>query len=172
MAQNPSRSWWAKVFRRPDTWFILIILALITFPHYQEALQQPAFFLDLATLMGLGRHAFERILYLAPIVWAGFIAGWRGAMATSIFALGCMLPRAIFISLYPQKPAALSGLKLFSISRVFVALRFILTQSSKIILPQQLLILNFASKPIQSKDLNAKQCNTLHLYNKGILQST
>ncbi|MFC1894233.1 PAS domain S-box protein [Chloroflexota bacterium] len=102
MAQNPSRSWWAAVFRRPDTWFILIILLLITIPHYAEALKQPSFFIDFAARLGLDRHAFERILYLAPIVWAGFIAGWRGAVVTSLAALGCMLPRAIFISVHPR----------------------------------------------------------------------
>jgi PAS domain S-box-containing protein len=113
MGQNPSRSWWATVLRRPYTWLILIILVLITLPHYQEALQQPAFFVNLATLFGLDRHAFERILYLAPIVWAGFIGGWRGAVATSIIALGCMLPRAIFISAYPRDA-------IFETSAVFI----------------------------------------------------
>jgi signal transduction histidine kinase len=48
----------------------------------------------------LDRHAFERILYLAPIVWSGFIFSWRGAFITSLIALSCMLPRAILISEY------------------------------------------------------------------------
>jgi len=51
--------------------------------------------------LGLDRHAFERILYLAPIVWAGFMFSWRGAFVTSLIALACMLPRAIFISPSP-----------------------------------------------------------------------
>jgi PAS domain S-box-containing protein len=50
------------------------------------------------TSLQLERHAFERILYLAPIVWAGFIFGWRGAFITSLAALAAMLPRDIFIS--------------------------------------------------------------------------
>ena len=52
--------------------------------------------------LGLTRHAFERILYLAPIVWAGFLFGWKGAFITSLVALACMLPRVIFISDYPD----------------------------------------------------------------------
>ncbi|MCK4862709.1 MAG: PAS domain S-box protein [Dehalococcoidales bacterium] len=39
---------------------------------------------------------------MAPIVWAGFLFGWRGAFITSLAALAAMLPRAIFISLYPM----------------------------------------------------------------------
>jgi PAS domain S-box-containing protein len=102
MAQNPSGSRWAAFLRRPGIWFILIVLALITTPHYAEAMQHPAFFLDFVARLGLDRHAFERILYLAPIVWAGFIAGWKGAVVTSIISLFCMLPRAIFISAHPM----------------------------------------------------------------------
>jgi signal transduction histidine kinase len=88
-------------FRRPGFWFILVILALITLPHYEEALAHPAFLSQLTDNIGLDRHAFERILYLAPIVWAGFLFGWRGAFITSLVSLGCMLPRAIFISEHP-----------------------------------------------------------------------
>ncbi len=89
-----------KGFRRPGFWFILAILVLITLPYYEEALAHPAFLSQLTANFGLDRHAFERILYLAPIVWAGFLFGWRGALVTSLVALGCMLPRAIFISEY------------------------------------------------------------------------
>ncbi|NQT31698.1 MAG: sensor histidine kinase [Deltaproteobacteria bacterium] len=51
--------------------------------------------------LGLDRHAFERVLFLAPMVWAGFLFGWRGAFITSLAALLSMLPRALFISLHP-----------------------------------------------------------------------
>lgn len=93
--------WLTRAFRRPGFWFILVILALITLPHYEEALAYPAFLSQLTANLGLDRHALERILYLAPIVWAGFLFGWRGAFITSLAALAGMLPRAIFISLHP-----------------------------------------------------------------------
>jgi PAS domain S-box-containing protein len=91
-----------KIIRRPGFWFIAIIVVLITAPHYAEALQLPSFLSQVTDDFGLARHAFERVLFLAPIVWAGFLFGWRGAFATSLVALGCMLPRAIFISDYPK----------------------------------------------------------------------
>ena len=77
------------------------MLVLITLPHYGEALKHPAFIIHLFSNFGLDRHALERILYLAPIVWAGFLFNWKGAFITSLVALTCMFPRAIFISLYP-----------------------------------------------------------------------
>jgi PAS domain S-box-containing protein len=90
-----------KTLRKPGFWLILVVLALITVPYYEENLQHPAFLSQLTANLGLTRHAFERVLYLAPIVWAGFLLGWKGAFATSLVALACMLPRAIFISDYP-----------------------------------------------------------------------
>ena len=92
----------AGVFRKPGFWLILLVLVLITLPHYNEILKHPAFLADLTSNLELDRHAFERILYLAPIVWAGFLFGWRGAFIISLAALACMLPRAIFISPYPR----------------------------------------------------------------------
>jgi len=93
--------WLTGVIRKPGFWLILALLVLITLPHYHEVLKHPAFLTPLITNLGLDRHAFERILYLAPIVWAGFLFGWRGAVLTSLAAVALMLPRAILISPYP-----------------------------------------------------------------------
>ncbi|MFC2010147.1 PAS domain S-box protein [Chloroflexota bacterium] len=51
--------------------------------------------------LGLTRHAMERILFLIPVVWSGFLFGIKGTIIASLVALGCMLPRAILISEYP-----------------------------------------------------------------------
>lgn len=75
---------------------------LVTIPHYGRVVEHPAFLTSLMANLGLERHAFERILYLAPIIWAGFLFGQRGAMITSFAALALMLPRAIFTTLYPM----------------------------------------------------------------------
>jgi len=113
MASYLSLGWTKKVFRNPGFWLILALLVLITLPHYHEVLKHPAFLTPLITNLGLDRHAFERILYLAPIVWAGFLFSWRGAVLTSLAALVCMLPRALFISLHPVDA-------LFETSAVFI----------------------------------------------------
>jgi len=108
-----SLSWLTRNIRKPGFWLILALLVLVTIPHYHEVLKHPSFLTHIISNLGLGRHAFERILYLAPIVWAGFLFGWRGAFITSLVALACMLPRAIFISLHPMD-------SLFETSAVFI----------------------------------------------------
>jgi len=111
--RGPSLGWLTRTARKPGFWLLLILLVLITLPHYGELLPHPSFLTQLTANLGLERHTFERILYLAPIVWAGFLLGRRGALAISLIALGCMLPRAISISDYPTDA-------LFETSAVFI----------------------------------------------------
>ena len=101
MVERLSLSQVIGVLRRPGFWLLVAALVLITIPYYQEAIKHPAFITHLWDNLGLDRHAFERILYLAPIIWAGFIFGFRAAFAVAIVSLICMLPRAIFISEHP-----------------------------------------------------------------------
>lgn len=98
MVRRLSLSWLPAVIRRPGFWLILVVLVLITIPHYYEAIQHPAFLAQILENLGLDQHAFERILYLIPIFLAGFLFGQRGAIVVSLVALACMLPRAILIS--------------------------------------------------------------------------
>lgn len=103
----------AKTIRRAGFWIIVALFVLITIPHYAEALEHPAFIARLMTSLNLTHHSFERILYLAPIAWAGFLFGLRGAIITSLATLACMLPRAFFISLRPLEA-------IFESSAVFI----------------------------------------------------
>ena len=82
----------------PGFWLIAVLFVLISLPHYADAIGHPTFLNLLMNELGLTRHAFERILYLAPIVWAGFMFSFRGAFVTSLVALALMLPRALMES--------------------------------------------------------------------------
>jgi PAS domain S-box-containing protein len=95
-------NWMMKVVRRPGFWLVVALVALITIPHYGEGLEHFGPLTNLTANLGMDRHAFERVLYLLPIILAGFLFGWRGGVVTSIVALACMLPRAIFISPFPR----------------------------------------------------------------------
>ena len=97
MVQRLSTYWFTNVVRSPGFWIIVALFILISVPHYDETLHPP-FVHRLFDTLDMDRHAFERILYLLPIVWAGFLFGHRGAYAASLAALACMLPRAILIS--------------------------------------------------------------------------
>ena len=96
-AHQSLTSWLTRVIHRPGFWFILVLLLVITLSHHSDVFEHPAFLTNMMANFGLDRHAFERILYLAPIVWAGFLFGSRGAIITSLAALACMLPRAVFL---------------------------------------------------------------------------
>ncbi len=113
MVERLRASWLMSVVRRPGFWLLAAVLVLITIPHYGETLEQPAFLTHVTDNLGLDRHALERILYLAPIIWAGFLFGRRGAVVVSLVAVACMLPRAVFISSHP-------GDALFETGAVFI----------------------------------------------------
>ncbi len=81
------------LIKNPGFWLITILCILITVLHYLVTLSYPSFLSTLIDDLGLTRQAFERILFLAPIVWAGFIFDFKGAFITSILALILMLPR-------------------------------------------------------------------------------
>ena len=101
------------IIQKPGSWFILATVVLLAMLHYAESQGYPGLLTQLIDKIGLGRHAFERILFLAPIVWSSFLFGWRGAFVTSLVALACMLPRALFIS--PNQTDAV-----FEVSAVFI----------------------------------------------------
>lgn len=49
-----------------------------------------------------GVHDVHRLLFLAPIIYAGYTAGVRGAVIITLVSLLIFLPRAFFISTYPD----------------------------------------------------------------------
>ena len=112
----------AKSVKKPSFWLIFLMLLLLTVLHYREALGYPQFLSDVMSEMGITRHSFERILYLAPIVWSGFLFGRAGVLAASVVALICMLPRALVTSDHPTD-ATLETLAVFVLGNV-VALSF------------------------------------------------
>jgi two-component system sensor histidine kinase DegS len=102
MVQQISINWLIRFIRRPAFWLVVALLVFITFMHYREEIQTPVFLAELIAKLGLTRHAFERILYLAIIIWSGFLFEWKGSIAISLIALACMLPRAAIFSPTPQ----------------------------------------------------------------------
>jgi two-component system sensor histidine kinase DegS len=87
-----------QILRRPGFWIIVVLFVIFTIPHYSEAFGYPAGLGTLTSAIGLTRHAMERILFLVPIVFSGFLFGPKGTIVSSMVALACMLPRAILIS--------------------------------------------------------------------------
>jgi len=101
------------IIRNPGFWLILAVTALISIPHYIDGLNHPAFINQFISGLGLTRATFERVLFLAPIIWAGFIFGLRGAFYISLLAVVVMLPKAVLFS-------ENSGVSIFEIIVIFV----------------------------------------------------
>lgn len=93
--------WIRRYIKRPSFWIILFILVVLTIFHYSSQIEQPGFLADLTARLGLDRHAFERMAFMVPIIYAGFLFGRRESFIISLVALACMLPRAIIFSPHP-----------------------------------------------------------------------
>ena len=89
-----------KFLRNPYFWGILIIFLACVTLHYP---QQIPFLAELKpfSLLGLSRHAVERVLLLAPVIYAGFAFGLKAGIACLVVALAVMLPRVFLVSLHP-----------------------------------------------------------------------
>jgi PAS domain S-box-containing protein len=103
----------AQTIRNPGFWALIVLTILISIPHYFTSVYHPAFINRILDGFSISRDTFERVLFLAPVIWAGFILGWRGSFYFSLFAVIIMLPRAIFDS-----PSV--GDAIFEIAIVFV----------------------------------------------------
>ncbi len=97
-----SFGWLTRVVFRPAFWVLVALLVLITILHYAEVVKYPAFVVGLLSAIGITRHALDRILFLFPIILAGYAFGWRGAVTVSFITLAIMLPRAILVSPVPK----------------------------------------------------------------------
>ena len=93
--------WLRRYIKRPSFWIILVLLVILTIFHYSSQIEQPGFLADLTARLGLDRHAFERMAFMVPIIYAGFLFGRRDSFLVSLVALACMLPRAIILSPHP-----------------------------------------------------------------------
>lgn len=59
-----------------------------------------------------GVHDFHRLLFLAPIIFAGYVFGLRAAITMTILSTAVFIPRALFISQFPDP---LARMLLFSV---------------------------------------------------------
>lgn len=85
-----------RVLRSYHFWIVVAMFAAGTVLHY------PALAPHLFPLLGLGRHAMERVAFLLPITYAGFVFGSRAGVVSAAAALGIMLPRVFLLSPSPR----------------------------------------------------------------------
>jgi two-component system sensor histidine kinase DegS len=88
----------SAAIRSLEFW-VAIAMFMMTIPlHYPEDLLPFLNIEDPDSVLGLERHAIERIFIILPITYVGFLFGMRAGLAAAGLALAIMLPRALFIS--------------------------------------------------------------------------
>ena len=70
----------------------MFVLGIIL--HYPDQFLLSSLFPSL----NLGRHAIERILFLLPVTYSGFMFGVRAGFFSAVVALAAMLPRVLLLS--------------------------------------------------------------------------
>ena len=95
-----NRTWskWRSWLISPHFWLTLVLLVLLTLHHYADQIGLP---LLPHSYLGLNSYAIDRVLYLLPIIYAGFTLGLTMGLSTAAIALLAMLPQAILISTSP-----------------------------------------------------------------------
>ena len=96
-------------WRRSHIWIILLLFIVCIVLHYPHTI---LFFIQSRgnSVFGLQRHALERILFLAPAIYAAYVFGFVGGCISLATALAAMLPRVFFISLHPLDAGLETGL--------------------------------------------------------------
>jgi hypothetical protein len=92
-----------KSERSPLRLFILLLLMAfcMVFYYFGELVDWAAWDV-LRVNFFYGVHDIHRLLFLAPIVYSAYCFGMRATVIVTIIALMTFLPRALFISPYPD----------------------------------------------------------------------
>jgi two-component system sensor histidine kinase DegS len=90
-----------KILGNLHFWAVLALFAVCCLLHYPGQLPWTAAG-NLTSLLGLQRHALERILFLAPIAYAAYIFGIRGGILCLLLAALALLPRVFLLSPAPR----------------------------------------------------------------------
>jgi two-component system sensor histidine kinase DegS len=87
----------SKVIANRHFWLVLAMFALGVVLHYpQQILGTDSS--SLLSFLGLTRHAMERVFFLLPVTYVGFIFGLKAGLVSLAVALVIMLPRVFLVS--------------------------------------------------------------------------
>lgn len=89
-----------RVIVNPHFWLVVIMFGLATAFHYPQQLPLVGAHAP-SSFFGLERHAMERVLFLLPTTYAGFVFGIKAGVAALGLALLAMVPRIVLVSEEP-----------------------------------------------------------------------
>ena len=88
--------------RNHRKYVFLLLLVFCTLFYYWGELVDWAAWNALRANFFYGMHDIHRLLFLAPIIYAGHYGRIKGAIIATMVSLAVFLPRALFISPYPD----------------------------------------------------------------------
>jgi len=151
-----------NIVRNRNFWLVVAMLAICALLHYGSHIQLIAL-VSGKLPMGLTRHAMDRILFLLPIVYAGFVFGPLKGFVTLLVAAAIMLPRIIFVSPAPVDAALETGAVL--LTGGLVIMWFESLEKEKALRAQAIANLEVAQEELQSHvqiiEQDRKQLTTL-----------
>jgi two-component system sensor histidine kinase DegS len=137
-----------KIIFNGHFWLVVAMFAGGLVLHYPQQIlgtDSPSLF----SFLGLTRHALERVLFLLPVAYVGFVFGIKAGLASLALALVIMLPRVFLIS--SSKPDALFETGIVIVIGGLVNLWFESHRRGKEQRQQALLKLEAAQNELQSK---------------------
>jgi K+-sensing histidine kinase KdpD len=90
----------SKVVFRPFILFLLLLICSL-FYYFGELVDWAAWDAVRSNFF-YGIHDVHRLLFMAPILYAAYMAGVKGAIIITLISFIIFLPRAFFISPYPD----------------------------------------------------------------------
>jgi PAS domain S-box-containing protein len=86
-----------RVIGNPHFWLVAVMFVLAAAFHYPQQLPLVGSHAP-TSFFGLERHALERVLFLLPATYAGFVFGINAGLTALAVALALMLPRIVLVS--------------------------------------------------------------------------
>ncbi|MBN1160940.1 MAG: PAS domain S-box protein [Dehalococcoidales bacterium] len=83
----------------PHVWILVGMFIIGIIFHYPQQILQ----IDSPSLLsfwGLSRHGVERVFFLIPVIYAGYIFSLRIGLATLVLSLAIIIPRIVILSEY------------------------------------------------------------------------
>lgn len=105
MAETTRRRTTKEILRDGDFYVFYVLVSLFgvcTLLYYMGELVALAGWRDVTWGFFYGVHDTQRLLFIVPIVYAGYVYRVRGAIIAAGMALTVFLPRALFISSFPD----------------------------------------------------------------------
>jgi len=91
-----------KIHRSGRLFYLPVLLFICTLFYYFGELVDRAAWAAVCREFFYSVHDIHRLVFLAPIIYAGYTARMKGAIIVTLVTFALMLPRAFFISPFPD----------------------------------------------------------------------